>query len=273
MDRPWQDSSAYCPPSPRRREDNAAMSFLVLSAVALATLVTSFISGILGMAGGMILMGVLIVALPLPAAMLLHGITQLAANGWRGWMLRGSIDWRILRGYTLGAGAALVVFGAAQLVVSKPVALLILGIGPFVGLMLPERLHLNVERKGHASACGFVCGGLALVSGVSGPILDLFFVRSKMGRHAVVATKAATQSLTHLTKVVYFGGLLTTGRADVAPAIAALMVALAFAGTTLSRTVLERIDDRVFRRWTRWTMMGVGAAYLIGGASLLARAG
>jgi uncharacterized membrane protein YfcA len=272
MDRPWQDSSAYCPPSPGAREDNAVMSLLVLSVIALATLVTSFISGILGMAGGMILMGVLIVALPLPAAMLLHGITQLAANGWRGWMLRDAIDWRIFRGYAIGAFIALGVFAMVQLVVSKPVALLILGIGPFIGLMLPEKLHLNVERKWHSTACGFICGGLSLISGISGPILDLFFVRSKMGRHAVVATKAVSQSLTHLTKIVYFGGLLTTGRADIAPLAAVLMIALAFAGTTLSRSVLERIDDRVFRNWTRWTMMGVGTAYLIGGASMLARA-
>ena len=54
-----------------------------LSVIAVASLVTSFISGILGMAGGMILMGVLLALLPLPAAMLLHGISQLTANGWR----------------------------------------------------------------------------------------------------------------------------------------------------------------------------------------------
>jgi uncharacterized protein len=247
------------------------MSILTLTTIALATVVTSFISGILGMAGGMILMGVLIVTLPLPAAMLLHGITQLAANGWRSWMLRGSIDWRIFRGYAAGALASLVAFGLVQVVVSKPVSLIILGIGPFVGLMLPKRLELNVERRGHSTACGAICGGLALLSGVSGPILDLFFIRSKMGRHAVVATKALTQSVTHLMKVVYFGGLLTTGRADIAPAIALLMIVLAFIGTSLSRQVLERIDDGAFRNWTRWTMLAVGTAYLASGTSMLVR--
>jgi hypothetical protein len=44
---------------------------------------------------------------------------------------------------------------------------------------------------------------------------------------------------------------------------------LAFAGTNAARRVLERIDDRRFRAWTRWTMAGAGAAYLATGAAQL----
>jgi uncharacterized membrane protein YfcA len=247
------------------------MTLPILATIALSTLVTSFISGILGMAGGMILMGVLIALLPLPAAMMLHGITQLASNGWRAAMLRTSIDWRVFRGYALGSLAALGLFALVQLVASKPAALLMLGLMPFVGFALPEKLHLNVERRGHSAACGAVCTGLSLVAGVSGPVLDVFFIRSRMGRHAVVATKALTQSLTHLMKIVYFGGVVVATGAEVPPLAAALMVALAFTGTTLSRRVLERIDDTRFRQWTRWTVTGIGCVYLVSGAALLAR--
>jgi len=247
------------------------MTLPVLATIAVATLVTSFISGILGMAGGMILMGVLIALLPVPAAMMLHGITQFAANGWRAAMLRTSIDWRVFRGYALGSLAALAVFAGVQVVASKPVALLMLGCMPFVGLALPEKLHLNVERRGHSSACGAICTSLSLVAGVSGPVLDVFFIRSAMGRHAVVATKALTQSLTHLMKIAYFGGVVVATGGEVPPLAAALMVALAFTGTTLSRRVLERIDDARFRQWTRWTVTGIGCVYLASGALLLAR--
>ena len=121
-----------------------SMTLPILTLVALSTLVTAFISGILGMAGGMILMGVLIAVLPLPTAMMLHGITQLASNGWRAGMLRGSIDWRVFRGYALGSLAAIALFAAIQIVASKPVALLMLGLMPFVGFALPDKLHLNV---------------------------------------------------------------------------------------------------------------------------------
>jgi hypothetical protein len=48
-----------------------------------------------------------------------------------------------------------------------------------------------------------------------------------------------------------------------------MMVILAFAGTTLSRRVLERMNDESFRFWTRWTVVAVGLFYLGSGALLL----
>jgi uncharacterized membrane protein YfcA len=246
-------------------------SVLVLSLLAVSALVTSFISGILGMAGGMILMGVLLAVLPLPAAMMLHGITQLASNAWRALLWRKEVDWRVFRGYLYGAVLALGVFTAVKLVVSKPVALIMMGLTPFITLALPEKLHLNVERRGHPFLCGMVCSVLSLTAGISGPILDVFFVRSKMSRHAVVATKAMTQSLSHIMKILYFGAFVAIEGATVEPWLAAMMVLLAFTGTSLSRRVLERMDDQSFRFWTRWTVMVLGVFYLGSGALMLAR--
>jgi uncharacterized membrane protein YfcA len=51
------------------------MSALLISALSLAMVGTSFLSGIFGMAGGMILIGILLALLPVPEAMMLHGIT------------------------------------------------------------------------------------------------------------------------------------------------------------------------------------------------------
>jgi uncharacterized membrane protein YfcA len=244
---------------------------LVVVTLAVAALVTSFISGILGMAGGMILMGVLLAVVPVATGMMLHGITQLASNGWRAVMWRNEVDWRVFRGYALGALVALAFFVAVKLVVSKPLALIAMGLTPFVTLALPERLHLNVERRGHSFACGLICVALNLTAGVAGPILDIFFVRSKMGRHAVIATKAMTQSLSHLMKIGYFGGVMAMEGTEVQPWLAALMVGLAFAGTSLSKTVLERMNDASFRKWTRWTVMSLGLFYLCNGVLLLLR--
>ncbi len=243
---------------------------LFIAILAISAVATSFISGILGMAGGMILMGVLLALMPLPAAMMLHGITQLAANGWRALMWRREVDWRVFRGYCLGALATLAVFTAATFVVSKPAALVMMGLTPFVTLALPEKLHLNVERRGHPFGCGVICTFLSLTAGISGPILDVFFVRSKMGRHGVVATKAMTQSFTHGMKIVYFGGIVVAAdRGAVDPWIAVMMVALAFVGTMLSRRVLEKMDDASFRKWTKVTVMTLGVFYLASGVLLL----
>ena len=245
---------------------------LVFSLLAASTLVTSFISGILGMAGGMILMGVLLAVLPLPAAMLLHGVSQLASNGGRALMLRNEVDWRVFRGYVIGVVAALSFFAAFHLVVGKAAAMILMGLTPFAVLALPEKLHLNVERRGHSVLCGLVCLALNLTAGIAGPILDVFFVRSKMSRHAVVATKALTQTLSHLVKIIYFGGVMAIHGTQVTPWLAGTMVLLAFVGTSLSRHVLERMSDASFRQWTRWTVMTLGVMYLVSGLRLLVTA-
>jgi uncharacterized membrane protein YfcA len=242
---------------------------LLVSILAVSGLVTSFVSGILGMAGGMMLRGVLLAMMPVPAAMMLHGVTQLASNGWRAMLWRTQVVWRVFRGYVLGALVATGVFVVLQFVVSKPVALIAMGLTPFLALALPEKLHLNVERRGHPFACGAVCSALSLTAGVSGPILDVFFVRSQLGRHAVVATKAMTQSFSHLLKIAYFGGVVATGRGTVDPWIGAMMVALAVAGTSLAAPVLRRMDDQAFRKWTRWTVSALGVFYLASGVVLL----
>lgn len=250
---------------------------LTFIAIAVTVLATSFISGILGMAGGMILMGVLLALLPLPPAMMLHGITQMASNGLRAWLWRLSVDWRVFRGYAAGAFIALAAFALVQLVASKPVAYIILGLTPFVSYVLPERLALNVDHRGHPLLCGLVCTALQLVAGVSGPLLDVFFVRSQMDRRGVVATKAMSQTLGHLIKIAYFGAvamLADSGSKDaiggaLSFTLAATCIALAFAGTSLSKRVLESMTDANFRWWTRWTVLMMGVIYLANGIWLL----
>lgn len=247
-------------------------AILTFAVLAVSVLVTSFISGILGMAGGMILMGILLAMQPVAVAMMLHGITQLASNAWRALLWRDKVDWRIFRGYLYGALATLAVYAVLKIVVSKPVALVVMGLTPFVSLALPEKLHLNVERPGHPVACGTICTALALMAGVSGPILDVFFVRSKMGRHAVVATKAMTQSLSHILKILYFGTIVAVeGGGHLDPWLAAVMVGFALTGTSLSRHVLERMNDKSFRLWTRWTVMSLGFFYLASGVWLIVK--
>jgi len=245
-------------------------SLLALAAIAVTVVVTSFISGILGMAGGMILMGVLLALMPVPAAMMLHGITQMASNGWRAWLWRAEIEWRVMRGTVYGSLCVLAVFSLLQLVGSRPIVYLILGLTPFVSYVLPKSLQLNVDRTGHPFLCGVVCTVLSLLSGVSGPLLDVFFLNSKMTRRQVVATKAVSQTFAHLLKILYFGVLLASSHGTVAWPFAAAMVGLAVVGTTLSRKVLDRMTDHDFRRWTRYTVTAIGGFYLCNGLWALA---
>ena len=121
-----------------------------------------------------------------------------------------------------------------------------------------------------------LCTGLQLLAGVSGPLLDVFFVRSSMNRHGVVATKAMSQTLGHLIKILYFGGIASMSNQIAAGLSLPLMVAcvlLAFSGTTLSQRVLDKMSDANFRQWTKWTVLTMGVIYLASGLWLFAGLG
>nr|QQZ50751.1 hypothetical protein JKL49_05085 [Phenylobacterium glaciei] len=53
---------------------------------------------------------------------------------------------------------------------------------------------------------GILSTAMALTSGVSGPLADVFLVRSVLTRHQVLSTKAALQMFSHLSKVLFYGG-------------------------------------------------------------------
>jgi len=181
---------------------------------AAAVLSTSFVSGIFGMAGGMILLGILLAVMPLAAV---HGLTQIAANGWRAWLWREHVLWPVVASYAAGAVTAAFILTAASLPASKPVTLMALGILSFAGLLIPSRLAPNIVRRSDGVGCGVLCSFLQLLAGVSGPIFDVFFVRSQLDRKQVVATKAAIQLLGHLLKVAYFARRVGAGDTTVAP--------------------------------------------------------
>ena len=107
------------------------------------------------------------------------------------------------------------------------------------GTLLPRSFKLNVDRPGHPLLCGITCISIQLLAGISGPLLDVFFVHSQMDRKGVVATKAIGQAFGHVLKVFYFGVLLATNQGAIEWWLAGACVVLAVFGTTLSRRVLE----------------------------------
>jgi uncharacterized membrane protein YfcA len=223
---------------------------------------TSFLAGVFGMAGGMILMGVLLVFMPVPTAMVLHAVTQMSSNGWRAMLWLTYINWRILGRYALGLVVAVAGFALVRFIPDRALVLLLLGITPFIVVLLPGRFAPRADRKGGAEACGLICTALQFLSGVSGPTLDVFFVKTAMDRRAVVATKAACQVITHLSRLIYFGGVAGAG-GDLGWTLLALLVGTAIAGTSLSRAVLERMTDVQFRLWTQRLVMAIGSVYIV----------
>ena len=227
--------------------------------------ITAVLSGILGMAGGLVLMGALALLLPVSAAFVTHGILQLVANGWRAVVHRRFIEWPIIRNYALGTAMAAAVVLSVSYAPSRPWVFLLMGLMP-IFVWLPRKwVSLDAARPSHALTGGFISTGFNLTAGVAGPVLDLFFVRTDLTRHQIVATKAATQVFSHLAKIIVFGvPLFAAGREGMPPLwVFAVAIPLSMAGTMCGGWVLDRISDVNFKRWTAWIVTAIGAGYLV----------
>lgn len=242
-----------------------------LSAILLSSVfITSVISGVLGMVGGMLLMGVFAWVLPVRQAMILHGIAQFFANASRAFIHRRHIHGKSLSFFFAGLLLAAGVFVTLALVPDKQVLFFLLGIGPFLAFALPKNVKLDFIRPGHALLCGLAVGGFQLTGGVSGPMLDVFFQTGSLTRHQTVATKAFAQAVAHLSKFFYFsfivageGGWL----ADLPLWICFAVVPAAMLGTRLSKPILDKFSDRQFYRVTQAVLLGLGVVYLVKAAT------
>lgn len=242
------------------------MTLLAGAFVVLAAFVTAAVSGLLGMAGGLLLMGALLLVLPAAVAFVVHGLLQLVSNGWRAFLQRRHLHWRVVAWYALGSSVAGAAVAAVSYVPDTALTYLLLGLIPALVWLPKGWLALDAERPLHAVAAGLGVTSLNLVAGVAGPLLDVFFVRTALGRHAVVATKAATQVLSHAAKVVVYGGLAGTGAIPYGVVLAA--IPLSMLGTAVGGRLLDRMSDASFATATRWVVTGIGGVYLVQAAAL-----
>ncbi len=239
---------------------------MTLLFLTLAALGTAILSGIFGMAGGLVLMGVYTALLPVEAAMVLHGLTQLLANGLRAGLHARQIDRRGLALYALGAGLAWAILRVVAYVPDAKTVYLLLGALPIAARLAPRSRWLTFAWAPAATLAGFLVAGLQMIAGVAGPVLDLFFLDRTLDRHAVVGTKAATQTLSHFLKIGFFYEMVPAG--TIAPVTVGAVLVGAAVGTVIGTAILNRWSNEGFQTASRWLVLGIGIVYLGWGLSM-----
>jgi uncharacterized membrane protein YfcA len=233
----------------------------LLAVLLTAMAATSFLSGIFGMAGGMILMGLLLALFSVPEAMALHAVAQMASNGWRGLLWIRHVRWRAATSYMSGCMVALGIWSASQYVPAEPLALLLLGVTPFGVRVLPDRLKPDPEKLLHGTCYGAACMTLMLLTGVAGPLVDSYFLGGSLARREIVATKAICQISSHAAKLAYFSGMVAQAP-SIDPMIVALVALASMVGTTGAKPVLDRLTDTQFRRWATHIITVIACAFI-----------
>lgn len=230
-----------------------------------AALITSFISGVLSMAGGMILMGVFSFFLSIPAAMTLHGITQSFSNGSRVWLYRHHIRGEILIPYGLGAFIVLGVFSITSFIPSAGLVFVLIGLSPFFGQALPGSINLDIQQPKIAFLSGITVTLTQMLAGASGPVLDIFYLHSNLTKEEILGTKALTQTFGHLVKLIYYGSLMMFAGNNLGSELITFVVIAALLGNFLGSLVVKRISDDQFKTVGRYTIMIIGTIYIVKG--------
>ena len=227
--------------------------------LALAAFGTAILSGVFGMAGGIVLMGVYALLLPVATAMVLHGATQWVANGMRAALLWREIYWRGVRFYLIGAALAFAALLQVRFVPDRALVFLGLGLSPFIAALLPSR-SLDFERPAAAALCGAQVTALNLLAGAAGPLLDVAFVDTRLSKTQIVATKAITQVFSHSLKLIYFAPLVSSR--ELSPWLLCAILIATVLGTRTGTRLLDRLSDHNFRLWSRYIVYCIGCVYL-----------
>lgn len=201
------------------------------------------------MAGGIMLLAVMLLFMDPTVAIPIHGLVQLASNA-----SRTLVHTRVVRKDLLGPFALLVLpagFLMMPLVRHAPAEGLKLVIGLFVliatwqpGWLLlgfdPGRLRVAPRF----ALLGAVAGGLSPILGATGPFIAPFFLGIGLTRFELIGTKAACQATIHLAKILLFG---IAGFAFFDHALLCVGMTIGVvAGTWLGTRVLHRLDDLRF---------------------------
>lgn len=238
--------------------------------IVVMSFLTAALSGVFGMAGGLALKGALALVLPVSATFVVHGILQLVANAWRAIIHRQHVIWRIVLIFAAGSFLIGAIMAKIVLEPTRATLYLLMGLSPMLVWLPQDWVRLDAAKPVQALAAGVAVTGTNLTAGVAGPLLDIFFVRTELSRHAIVATKAATQVFSHIMKIAVYGAPLFAagGKGMPQPWIFALAIPLSMVGTAAGGVVLNRLSDVNFKRYLRLIVTVIGLVYLAQAARL-----
>jgi len=216
-----------------------------------AGLLTAMLSAVIGMAGGVTLLSVMLLFFEPLVAIPIHGVVQLVSNSTRTYVQRKHVDWTILWRYSL----MLVPMGFVGIAIAQSlpatVTRALIGVFVLVATWKPTWLLIgthperaDIHRR--FFFLGAVVGLLNMTIGAAGPLIAPFFLRIGLTRQALIGTKAACQAAGHLAKIAIFGiaGFVFS---DYALPLALLSLSV-IAGTWIGSRMLESVNEIWFRR-------------------------
>lgn len=253
------------------------MSAFLIVFILFSVLITSILSGIVGMVGDVLLLVILGSALlPIQQTLVLYATLLFCACASRAVIHRKHLQAKSIEYYLVGLFFVYIFGSLPGIALDKHaqdfllgVGMLLLGIAFFVPFFSRKRLKPDFSQPPQALICAVLVNGFASVDHL-GFLLNLFFQDISMTRYQVIATKAAAQFIPYCVVLVHAGSAVLS-----APAIppelvwtCCAIIPVAILGSYLAKPILQRITDVQFYKTTQIILWVMGAIYL-GEAALL----
>jgi uncharacterized membrane protein YfcA len=230
------------------------VSIPLIAFLTVTVFVTSAISGVFGMAGGLILMTVLLALMPLQAAMTFHAAIQIVSNGSRCLLWRKHIVWHVLPWYGCGIVAGFCLMLLVHYVPDKGLTMVTMGILPLVAMVAGKFIRLSITNRVDTFLTATILTFVQMTAGVVGPLLDLLYNSAPLTRQQIIGTKAFTQFTMHLVRMIYFGSMIPIlmGKSGwpegVDPTVIPVFLVASIAGTSAAAFIVHHLNDRNFRQ-------------------------
>ncbi len=227
------------------------ISTWAMTVLAITALLTSIVSAILGMGGGVMLLAVMLCFMSHADSIPTHAAVQIASNGTRVLAFAKNVDRAALGGFCLGVlpGSMigiLLLWLLGQPEASEPYLKMIIGAYIILAMFIRKpKSHTPNGKWWHFPLTGFAAGTAALTVGAVGPLIAPVFARCGFVKERLIATKAVCQLVTHAIKIPAF---IFVRQIDVAQLgiVAGLMILMAIPGTLIGKRLLTGVSDRHF---------------------------
>ena len=229
------------------------MEILILT---LSAFLTSAISAVLGMGGGIILLGIMAIIIPEGYMVIaLHGIIQLVSNTTRTYVFRKSLSKKIIKEFSVGAFIGVIVSALIIILlinffkVESANQIKVDFLKPIIGIFIIWYLFIKKSKKAIKSYTFIPVGGISGLSsifvGATGPLIAPFFLNKDLSKENIIANKAACQMLTHITKIPLFIYFFNVSYVNEFNTLLPLVTAV-FIGTHFGKKVLSFIPEKLF---------------------------
>ena len=230
----------------------------------LSAFITSSISAVLGMGGGIILLGIMAILIPEGYMVVaLHGVIQLFSNTTRSYIFKKNLNKKLIKEFSIGALigsgiSALIIFLLIHFYeVSSASEIKVDFLKPMIGIFIIWYLFLKNTKKEKKSKSfckvGSISGLASIFVGATGPLIAPFFLNKNLTKESIIANKAACQMITHLTKIPLFIYFFKVNYIEQYSILIPLIIAV-FIGTNFGKKILNFIPEKTFIKLFKFTL-------------------